>query len=285
MRGSSSAPTTRVIDVVEFLSNPGRRQQRFSDIVRELELTQATAHAILKTLTDRGWVSRDSVTKAFELGPALSLIAARVDAARAGLSVAREAVCRLVEATDMSASVVELAGSDLVLTAFERCEDSPIVPPMDERIPYAPPFGVAYAAWDTEDAQREWVQRAAADDTALARRLHDVLDETRKRGYDIDRMTPTIAQAAQLLGELSDVPRNVRGVIDRLRVEFAAVREMAAESGHSTWPVVTISAPVLDDTGHTRFLVAVHPLRPMSPSAIRTVGRHLLHETTRLSPA
>ncbi len=32
---------------------------RFSDIVRELDLTQATAHAILKTLSDRGWVTRD----------------------------------------------------------------------------------------------------------------------------------------------------------------------------------------------------------------------------------
>ena len=56
MRGANSAPTERVLDVVELLSRPGNRQMRFSDVVRELDLSQATAHAILKTLTDRGWV-------------------------------------------------------------------------------------------------------------------------------------------------------------------------------------------------------------------------------------
>ena len=57
MRGSTSAPTARVLDIVELLARPGNERLRFSDVVRELELTQATAHAILKTLSDRGWVS------------------------------------------------------------------------------------------------------------------------------------------------------------------------------------------------------------------------------------
>ena len=69
MRGSSSAPTERVLDIVELLSRPGRGEIRFSDVVRELDLSQGTAHAILKTLSDRGWVTRDPVTKAFALGP------------------------------------------------------------------------------------------------------------------------------------------------------------------------------------------------------------------------
>ena len=48
---------------------------RFSDIVRELDLTQGTAHGILKTLFDRaGWAANPS-TKTFALGPALTLFA------------------------------------------------------------------------------------------------------------------------------------------------------------------------------------------------------------------
>ncbi|MCK5751616.1 MAG: helix-turn-helix domain-containing protein, partial [Mycobacterium sp.] len=76
VRGSSSAPTERVVDVVELLSQPRNRRMRFSDIADELGQTQGTAHAILKTLSDRGWVTRDPTTKSFELGPMLSLIAA-----------------------------------------------------------------------------------------------------------------------------------------------------------------------------------------------------------------
>ena len=65
-----------------MLARPGNERLRFSDVVRELELTQATAHAILKTLSDRGWVTRDPVAKTFSLGPALAVVAGRTDAVR-----------------------------------------------------------------------------------------------------------------------------------------------------------------------------------------------------------
>ncbi|MBZ4561135.1 helix-turn-helix domain-containing protein, partial [Mycobacterium avium] len=48
-----------MLDVVELLARSPSARLRFSDVVRELGLTQATAHAILKTLCDRGWASRD----------------------------------------------------------------------------------------------------------------------------------------------------------------------------------------------------------------------------------
>ena len=149
MRGASSAPTERVLDVVELLSLPDNRQMRFSDVVRELELSQATAHAILKTLTDRGWVNRDPVTKTFSLGPALSVIAARLDTARPMAHRARDAARRLATVVDVPASVIERAGDDLVITAFEQPKGGAISASPNERIPYTAPFGVAFAAWDT----------------------------------------------------------------------------------------------------------------------------------------
>jgi DNA-binding IclR family transcriptional regulator len=39
-----------VLDVVELLAGSGKDRLRFSDVVRELGLTQATAHAILTTV-------------------------------------------------------------------------------------------------------------------------------------------------------------------------------------------------------------------------------------------
>ncbi|PRC47780.1 transcriptional regulator, partial [Mycobacterium sp. ITM-2017-0098] len=59
---AGSAPTSRVVDVVELLCRPGHERLRFSDVVARLGLTQATAHAILTTLSERGWVTRDPST-------------------------------------------------------------------------------------------------------------------------------------------------------------------------------------------------------------------------------
>ena len=61
-----------------------------------------------------------------------------------------------------------------------------------ERIRYAPPFGVAFAAWDTDEEQRAWIARSGATNPVLARRLEEVLARTRQRGFDVDCTTPGV---------------------------------------------------------------------------------------------
>ena len=186
--GAGSAPTERVLDIIEILSRTDARGMRFSDVVRRLDLSQGTAHAILTSLQNRGWVTRDSVSKEFRLGPAMALIASRLDAERPTAAVARSAIRRLAERTGMAASVVERIGDDLVITAFENPVNSPPAALPNDRIPYAPPFGIACAAWDSAPEQEAWVQRGAAGDASLAERLRAALAHTRGRGYDVDWM-------------------------------------------------------------------------------------------------
>ena len=275
IRGSSSAPTARALDVIELLAGPGNETLRFSDIVRELDLTQATAHAILKTLWDRGWVSRDHVDKTFTLGPALALVAERVDAARPVVVAARMAIQRLSAEIGYPASVVEQVGSTLVITAFEGGATSA----PGDRIPYAPPFGVAFAAWDTPEGRRDWMARAASSNAELAQRLELVLAHTRERGFDIDWTTPALAQAAQLMGTATDLPESVRQLTERLLVEFTAIGLL--ESNESR-PVATIAAPVFDQHGSVALIMAVHPLRALAISEIDEIGARLVAAAARL---
>jgi DNA-binding IclR family transcriptional regulator len=274
-----------VLDVIELLSLPGNRKMRFSDVVRELELSQATAHAILKTLTDRGWVSRDPESKTFSLGPAMSLLATRLDTARPVAHLARDAARRLAAQVDVPASVIECAGDDLVITAFEQPRGKSISASPNERIPYTAPFGVAFAAWDTPDAQRAWIQRAAADDETLTRRLREVLAQTRERGYDVDWMTPALAQAAQAIGSLSEhaLPVNMRSIIEQLRAEFASAALASDDRTRAARPVATISAPVLGKSGRIQLALGLHPVRPMTMTEIRSVARPLLREIAMLT--
>lgn len=266
MRGARSAPTERVLDVIELLAGSGDRPLRFSDIVAALGLTQATAHAILKTLCDRGWLTRDPGDKTFTLGPALAVVAAQT--VRPLAQAARAAAQELSTQLGYPASVVERHGDELVIVAFEGDGGSP--KPPGERIRYAPPFGVAFAAWDSEAGQRDWIDRAPP---AVTERLEQVLAQTRERGYDVDWTTPALTLAAQVVGTLpSDgLPDHVRGITDQLLAEFTAIG--LQQPGGAAQPVATIAAPVFDERGQVPMILSVHPLRPMTAKQVDTAGR------------
>jgi DNA-binding IclR family transcriptional regulator len=266
--------------VVELLTKPGNERLRFSDIVREVGLTQATSHAILTTLCDRGWLTRDPADKMFSLGPALRLVAERADVVRPVVRAAREAAQQLSDEFGFAASVVERVGDSMVITAYEK-GDSRQRPGAGDRIPYAPPFGVAFAAWDNPDEQHAWIQRGAATNTVLAQRLEHVLARTRERGFDVDWTTPALAQAAQLVRTLErdGMPLHVREIMDQLVVGVLS----DDDSARKTQPIATIAAPVFDERQRVALIVCVHPLRALPARQVNSIGRRLSRSALQIS--
>ncbi len=276
----------RVLDVVELLAGCDADRLRFSDVVRELGLTQATAHAILTTLCDRGWVSRDPVDKTYSLGPALAVVAARIETVRPLAHAARAAALELSSEFGYATSVVERVGDSLVITAFEEAgQRSSGIP--GERIRYAPPFGVAFAAWDTREEQRAWIGRSGATNPVLAGRLKEVLASTRKRGFDVDCTTPALTQAAHVMGTLpaDGLPDRVREITDQLLTEFTTIGFLSDDDGspRREQPVATIAAPVFDQRGRVPMIVAVHPLQALTRARIDAVGRRVTRAAAAIS--
>jgi hypothetical protein len=111
-----------------------------------------------------------------------------------------------------------------------------------------------------------------------------VLTRTRERGYDVDWMTPALSQAAHAIGTLSGdtIPHNLRSVIDQLRVEFTSANSMPDDSTHGAHPIATISAPVLDADDRIVLILAIHPLRAMTMSEIRSAAEPLLLEVAQV---
>ncbi len=250
---------------------------RFSDVVHRLELTQATTHAILATLCDRGWVIRDPVDKTYSLGPALAVVASRIEMARPLAHAARATALELANEFNFATSVVERVSDSLVITAFEDAGRLSSGAP-GERIRYAPPFGVAFAAWDTDEEQRAWIARSGATNPDLVRRLDSVLARTRQRGFDVDCTTPALTQAAQVVGTLpSDgLPDHVREITDQLLLEFTTIGFLPDDdTAGREQPVATIAAPVFDHRGRVPMILAVHPLRALTRKRIDTVGRRV----------
>ncbi|MFV8161528.1 IclR family transcriptional regulator [Mycobacterium sp. 134] len=274
-----------MLDVIELLASASDARLRFSDVVSALDLTQATAHAILKTLCDRGWLIRDPMDKTFALGPGLAVVAARTEAVRPLAHAARIAAQELSQQLGYAASVVERAADELVITAFEGAGPRPAGTPGD-RIRYAPPFGVAFAAWDSPSQQRAWIDRAPTTGDALTERLNEVLAQTRERGFDVDWTTPELTRAAQMVGSLpSDgLPDHVRGITDQLLAEFTTIclAPAGATAGKSQ-PVATIAAPVFDAHGRVALILSVHPLRSMTARQVDAAGQRVRRAADRLS--
>lgn len=257
---------------------------RFSDIARRLDLTQGTAHAILTTLTDRGWVTRDPADKSYSLGPAMAVVAARVGTARPLAQSARAVAAELSTSTGYPASVVERVEDSLVITAFEGGGPTPAGAP-GERIRFAPPFGVAFAAWESPAGRRAWIERAPARNPELARRLGEILTRTRDRGYEVDWTTPALVQAAHLMSTLPDegLPDHVREITDQLLVEFTTIGLLSGDDpARSAQPVATIAAPVFRDH-RVALIVAIHPLCALPAAEVAEIGGQLVRATDEIS--
>jgi DNA-binding IclR family transcriptional regulator len=287
MKGSSSAPTARVIDVLELLIRAGDDARlRFVDVSRELGITQATAHSILKTLCDKGWATRDPVDKSFSFGPAVAAIATRTDLSSALARAARSAAAELSSTTGFSASIIERLGDSLVITAFHGIDIGPSGDIPGDRIPFVPPFGVAFAAFESPDEQKAWIQRGRVVDATVEDRLRQLLAQARERGFDVDWMTPALKEAAQMVDNLDAVavPPNVRETLQQLRAEFTTVGYLAEDDPQRhEQPVATISAPVFDQHGRVSLIVCVHPLRPLTPREVYALGDTLAATTSALN--
>ena len=283
MRAAASPPTARAIDVVEYLAHCDEPPS-FSSVVRELDLSQATAHAILRTLTDRGWVDRNPADKTYSLGPALAEVAARATMARPLADSARVAASGLWHELGHATSVIERTADSLVIIAFNGMVGRAGIP--SDPIPFTPPFGVAFAAWASDADREAWIGRGAGGDGALRQRLDDALIRTRARGYDIDWTTPALSQTAQLVSRLErdGVPSHVGAMIDQLLVECVTNGVLLEpDSNPGPRPVATIAAPVFDHAEHVALIVGVHPLGTVHLDEVEAIGRRLVDVTTALS--
>lgn len=144
-------------------------------------------------------MNSDSVTNTCSPGPALAIIAARLDTARP-----------LAHAHAMRPDASRPSSMCLL-----RSSSGPAT---------------------ISSSQQSYSRRVAADSSPLTRQLYDVLARKRERGYDVDWTTPVLAQAAQAIGSPSAhaPPVRMRSIIEQLRVEFtsAALAPVLDNAGH-----------------------------------------------------
>lgn len=289
MPNPTSAPTTRVLDVLDLLSQPGAERLRFNDIARELGLAQGTAHAILGTLAARGWVDRDPVDKRYSIGASLSLLAVRVQAGRTLANHTAAAARALAAETGMLVSITEKIGEELAILTYEGGEPGGLRGNDGESIPYAPPFGVTFAAWAPAEDRRAWTESTTASSEVVTA-LDDLLTLTYERGYSVEWMTDVMAEVAEILPALGasrggKVSGLMRRVMDELLLDYIGPEtQHLATAPEPATAVTVISSPVFDRRGRVAFSLSLHPLKTLPRAEIARLGERLVEVCRELAP-
>jgi DNA-binding IclR family transcriptional regulator len=276
--GASSPPTRRVVDIIELLIKRRDTATRLSDIVQALGLNQSTAYAILNELTNTGWVTRDPTDKTFSVGAALARLAGQIDQSPSVAHAARAAAAAAATKTGYAASVSERVGESLVITAFIAGGDDQWSASTGDRLPFAAPFGPAFAAWEPDSERLAWIERSGVNSPAFDAHLAEHLDQTRNQGYSVERMNPELAAAIPVMTKLQEdaLSDSMRDHLNEILLELTDTKTTSTKPGTRLRHYVgAITAPILNPLGRATHNICVHPFTALSPRNVERIGRDL----------
>lgn len=270
LRQASSPPTERVIAIMEMLGAEPLRPFSLAEISRALDISRATGHAIMATLADHDWVSRDPRTAKYTWGAAIS-----------GLADARPFRAELEKLAATTGAQVYLAQrEDSSLVIVEVVGEARTAPPIGPgtRMPFVAPFGRDYVAWSTAAAQRSWLEGIGSPSNTLRSRMSAVINEIRTRGFVVERLTREYLRVYSALRALGG-DGEIDALTTRLARAFAdlsAIDVLPGElSAGATHNVATVSAPIFDGDGAVSMSVTAAPFTILDAAAITRLGEQV----------
>ncbi|HEY9311788.1 IclR family transcriptional regulator [Williamsia sp.] len=278
--GQPSPPTQRVVRTIELLTTSIDTPLSLAEIVRRTGLSRATAHAVLAQLTQDGWVTRRDGNFSISTG-----FVALVQRAERGFPMRRLAASvlhHMAGTLDIPAFLAERTGESITVTEVVGTPALEWIRP-GRRVALRPTVCREFVAWSPDDEITRWVDAAP---TGARHRLRDVLGEIRERGYAIERMTPDHAQMVDALASLreSPVPDSLRSRVDGLLTELTTIDYLADETVGQV-AVVTIGAPIFDESGRVVASIVAVPNREMSADELRELGKTVSHAAGEVSAA
>lgn len=284
----SSPPTRRVVDVIEFLIERHGTPTRLSDIVHALGLNQATAHLILKELTESGWITRDPVGKTFSVGGTLVRLAGQINDFPSITRSAHAAAADAATVTGYSASVSERVADELVIIAFIAADDGHWTAAAGDRLPFAAPFGPAFAAWEPAEERGAWVRRSGVSSRAFEAQLAEQLEDIRTQGFSVERLSAEIASAIPVMLKMHTETRSdsMRNHVDQVLLEMTGTPRTSTKSdAPKNQYVGAIAAPIFNRIGRVTHNICVHPFRALPPRSVQQIGRRLRQAADAIEPS
>ncbi|MFI2559854.1 helix-turn-helix domain-containing protein [Nocardia farcinica] len=277
-RRSSSPPTDRVVAIMQLLGRNPLRSYSLAEIERTLEISRATAHAILSALVGHDWVVRDYDSGHYSCGPALAALA------RPAGATTRRIRARLGELADtVHGQVLLFEARDEALVAIETVGSAPDSPPAAAgfTVPLVAPFGREFIAFAPPDEQQAWLDRVGPTAHAFSARMKEVLAQVRTRGYAIERRTRefnrVFAAMHALSGEIDAITARLAAAVADLTVVDFLDDELTDGREHT---IASLSAPIFTHGGAVAKTLSAVLVRPVPADAVAALGAELRRAAT-----
>jgi DNA-binding IclR family transcriptional regulator len=253
-----SNPTSRVLDVLNFLAAHPIEAFTLAEIARHLGLSNGSAHRILTTMTEAHFLSRHPKHKTFTLGMAPVAIGEAALGKHRGLEIARREIGRLAVELNVQCTVNAVVEDYVLLLAKEgRPQTHDGLHRVGERWPIIPPVGLDLIAWSSEPEINAYLAKASAHlSESMQSHLLAALSIIRRRRYSIVAVGPALRRwrptANLSIGRFRDSAywSSIYALIGELS---AAEIQLLDLSDASEIGIGYISAPVFSPAGTVSF--------------------------------
>lgn len=250
--GRASPPTDRVIAVLAFLARHPHDRFGLSELARRVELSKPTCLGILTSLTEAGYLVRDTGEtgrdKTYRLGPALITLGHIAQESLRVSPAARDELRRLSETYGATAALSGVVDDRITLLELVTPTGTPATVRVGQSYPFAPPVGLMFVLWD-DGAVRDWL---AKEPTIPLRtdtdRFERVIAECRTSGYLVERLTPGGRRLYALMAGMSTtLPDELRALLGELVSDIGERVYLRGEDGpDARHDISVIAAPVFD---------------------------------------
>ncbi|CAM3067670.1 helix-turn-helix domain-containing protein [Prescottella defluvii] len=260
--GRRSPPTERVVQVLDYLVARPDKRFGLSELSRALQISKPTCLGILGALVGGGYLTRDPESKVYGLGPAL-IAAGR--AAQHGFAMGPIARARLDELTaefGTTCTASTVVGDQITVLEVTAPSGAPTMARVGQVYPFAPPVGLMYVLWASDESLEAWLRREPALPVRSDReRLRRVVDECRDAGYLVETLTTVGQRLHSLMAGVvtRDLPPEIRELLGEV-VSSLGERVYLAREDHDggEHPVNLIAAPTYDAEGNQALVLTLY---------------------------
>lgn len=232
----------RTVAVLNHLAANPMRQFSLSELARDLGLNKATAHGMLSSLTESGYLTRDPLAKTYGLGPALIALGNAALASTPAARLAQPHMTSLSRDLELACIASAAIGDEIVILA-QAGAAGPLginVQP-GQRLPLSPPLGTVFVAWSSPESIDRWLSHVGPDASKRALdRYRLALASVRERGYSVALGGEGQQRLVEALREAGHEPPSARGE------EYALVEL----PGSTRYRINHIGAPVFGPDGN-----------------------------------
>jgi DNA-binding IclR family transcriptional regulator len=275
----------RAMAVVDFLAARPSETFSLSELARRVGLNKSTAHTVIHTLHDAGWLFQSPRDMRYGLGPRLTLIGQAAAEAVPEFVLARPIMHELASELLVECVFSALVADEIVVLGSSgpaRLGEETVR--VGSVMPCAPPLGTVFVAWLSEADRTQRRQRGLDHgyDSMAAE-----LDEIRNRGY-VATLSSSESWLLRALGELpgnhSDRSELQRELEERLSAVAAAAYLATHRDGTGAQPIEALMAPVFQD-GSARYALTARLGRQVNLDELDRIGGRVRAAAAEISQA